>query len=73
MAPTSYPVWLQKSGAPDMLVMEAMSYGNAVAQGYSYPSTVPVLVTQTGTGTVVIIEDAINVQQPDPGQQDQIS
>lgn len=72
--PTTFPVWMNKAGSPDMLVDDLASYNNALAGGYSYGATTPAVTIEAAPGaTVVVIEDPVTPAQTDPGEQDQIS
>ena len=72
--PTAFPVWMSKSGGPDMQVNDLLSYQNALAIGYSYGAVTPSAVIQSVPDeTVQVLDDPLSSGQTDPGQQDQIS
>lgn len=72
-APSAYPVWMSKAGAPDMMVFDASSYANALGSGYAFGPTTPstVVVSNAGSTVIAVTETPIQASQPDVSVADQ--
>lgn len=73
-APTTFPIWMQKAGQPDMYVPDVNGYNAALSMGYTYTSNTPQTVIEQQTGvTDTVVENTVSVGQPDPAEPTQVS
>jgi hypothetical protein len=56
-------VWLSKPGAQDMLVLDALSFNNALASGYSYGTSSTAAPTTTTPSTTKPSSTGVTVME----------
>jgi hypothetical protein len=61
--PAHFPVWLSKPGAPDMLVLDAGAFNNALASGYTYGSSSTAAPTTTTPSTTKPSSTGVTVME----------
>ncbi len=62
--PATFPVWLSKPGAQDMLVLELLSFNNALAAGYIFNTVTPTTTIAAPAGvTASVVETQVSAGQ----------